>query len=210
MKWPLLAAGAVALGLAGLAAWSWRPRDHQPPPGDLVVDPARYAGLWYEIGRTPNDFQDNTPSRSGQRLSACFATTATYTLRGDGTIAILNRCLRLTPDGDTADEVAQGVAVPVAGSGNRKLKIAFGPPALRAVQRAFLGGGSDYWIFCLGEAPEGEPYPWAVVSGPDRDFLFLLSRTAEPARAVTDAIAACLARAGLPASRVVDRRRPPA
>lgn len=210
IRWPLSLLGAVAVALAGLAAWSWRPRTLPPPPGSFEVDPARYAGLWYEIGRTPNAFQDNRPRRDGARLSPCFETTASYRLAVDGTLAIRNRCVRRTAGGAAVEEIAGGIAVPVAGTGNRQLKIAFGPRPLRLLQRAFTGGGSDYWIFCLGDAPAGQPYPWAVVSGPKRDFLFLLARVPAPDATTRAAIDRCLAEAKLPAAAVVDRRQPPA
>ena len=55
-----------------------------------VVDLTRYAGKWYEIARLPNRFQRKCTSD----------TTATYTLRDDGKIAVLNECR--TADGRVA------------------------------------------------------------------------------------------------------------
>ena len=45
------------------------------------VDLAHYLGTWYEIASFPQSFQ-----------RGCTATTATYTLRSDGEIDVLNRC----------------------------------------------------------------------------------------------------------------------
>ena len=46
------------------------------------VDLNRYLGKWYEISRYPNRFQKR-----------CVGdTTATYTLREDGKITVLNSC----------------------------------------------------------------------------------------------------------------------
>jgi len=47
------------------------------------VDLQKYIGLWYEIAKIPNSFQ---------RSCACN-TTATYKLREDGRIDVINRCM---------------------------------------------------------------------------------------------------------------------
>lgn len=61
-----------------------------PPPASGVslapvsaVDLNRYAGLWYEIARIPNRFQRQCVRDS----------LAVYTLRSDGTIAVVNQCV---------------------------------------------------------------------------------------------------------------------
>lgn len=111
------------------------------------VDLKRYVGKWYEIARFPMFFQRK-----------CVGdTTAEYTANPDGTIKVVNRCR--TEDG-TFDE-ADGTATVVAGSNNAKLEVSFFKP--------FKG---DYWI--IGLDPQ---YRWAVVGAPDRDYLWLLSRT---------------------------------
>ena len=110
------------------------------------VDLTRYVGLWYEIANFPMFFQRN-----------CIAdTTAHYSMRDDGRIAVRNRCR--TKDG--VDE-ANGVAEIVPASGNARLKVSFFWP--------FKG---DYWVFALD--PD---YRWAVVGNPNRKYLWLLSRT---------------------------------
>ena len=45
-----------------------------------IVDLARYAGVWYEIARLPNDFD-----------RGLVGVTATYTQRRDGKINVLNQ-----------------------------------------------------------------------------------------------------------------------
>src|SRR5579862_6500384 len=76
------------------------------------VDLKRYAGKWYELARLPNRFQ-----------RICDGdVTATYTLRPDGKIGVLNQCR--TPDGGT--KRAGGTARPASGKGpNSKLKVTF-------------------------------------------------------------------------------------
>ncbi len=88
----------------------------------------------------------------------CAATTAEYSLRDDGKIDVLNVC-RLE---DGSIKRARGKAW-VVDETNAKLKVRFFWP--------FTG---DYWIIELAE-----DYSYAVVGHPDRDYLWILSRTAE-------------------------------
>jgi apolipoprotein D and lipocalin family protein len=119
------------------------------PPVRTVpsVDLARYTGVWYEIARYPNSFQ-----------KGCRDTTAVYTLRPDGEITVINRCLKGT-DGKIAE--ARGRAWLAEPSDTSRLKVTFFWP--------FRG---DYWIIDLG----GD-YEYAVVGTPDREYLWILSRT---------------------------------
>ncbi len=125
----------------------------RPPPATVEsVDLARYAGLWHEVARFPNSFQDGRGRR-------CIATTATYALRDDGQVGVVNRCLDAN-DGNR-ETVAKGTAYAVAGSGNARLRVTFFWP--------FYG---DYWVIGLDPA-----YRWAVVGAPGRDYLWILSRS---------------------------------
>jgi apolipoprotein D and lipocalin family protein len=141
-----------------------------PPPDApstvAAVELPRYLGTWYEIARLPNSFQDG-------RGRECEAVTATYTARPDGRIGVLNRCYDRGVQRD-----AEGHAYAVEGSGNARLRVSFFWP--------FYG---DYWV--IGLDPD---YGWAVVGAPDRDYLWILSRSPELpvgdfAQAVTTAAA---------------------
>jgi len=112
------------------------------------VDVQRYLGTWYEIASFPQSFQEG-----------CTGTTATYTLRDDGRIAVLNRCRKGGLDGK--ESTANGIARIVDESTNAKLKVSFFRP--------FWG---DYWIIDLAD-----DYSYAVVGHPGRDYLWVLSRT---------------------------------
>ena len=112
------------------------------------VDLGRYVGTWFEIASFPQSFQ-----------RGCTATTATYTLRDDGLIGVVNRCREGSPDGP--EKVATGRARVVDRSTNAKLEVSFFRP--------FWG---DYWIVDLGAG-----YEYAVVGHPGRDYLWILSRT---------------------------------
>ena len=120
------------------------------PPLEPVahVDLSRYLGTWYEIASFPQSFQ-----------RGCTATTATYTLRDDGQIDVVNRCRKGSPDGP--EKVAHGRARVVDRSSNAKLEVSFFRP--------FWG---DYWIIDLGA-----DYEYAVAGHPGRDYLWILSRT---------------------------------
>jgi apolipoprotein D and lipocalin family protein len=119
------------------------------PPVRTVpsVDLARYTGTWYEIARYPNSFQ-----------KGCRDTTAVYILRPDGEITVVNRCLK-GADGKVAE--ARGRAWLAEPPDTTRLKVTFFWP--------FRG---DYWIIDLGKN-----YEYAVVGTPDREYLWILSRT---------------------------------
>ena len=115
-----------------------------PLPTVEAVTIERYMGTWYELASYPQSFQEG-----------CSHTTATYTLRPDGELDVLNRCQK---DGelDEASGRARVVEPPA------KLEVSFFRP--------FWG---DYWIIDLD--PE---YRTAIVGHPSRDYLWILSRTA--------------------------------
>lgn len=120
-----------------------------PNPLNVVpsVDLHRYAGKWYEIAHLPAWFQRSCQSD----------TTATYTLRPDGKITVLNECRK----SDGSLKSARGAARLADPSGpNSKLRVSFFWP--------FYG---DYWIIDLDPA-----YQWAVVGEPGRKYLWILAR----------------------------------
>ncbi|MGB5349687.1 MAG: lipocalin family protein, partial [Polyangiales bacterium] len=100
----------------------------------------------------------------------CTGTTATYTLRSDGEIDVLNKCRKGSLDGP--EDVAEGRARLVDRKTNAKLEVSFFRP--------FWG---DYWIIDLG--PD---YQYAVVGHPSRDYLWILSRTPTLDAAIYDSI----------------------
>ena len=120
------------------------------PPLAVVshVDVSRYLGKWYEIARYPHSFEEN-----------CYAVTADYKLLDDGSIRVTNRCREGGLDGKLKEAV--GKAYIADSQTNAKLEVTFFWP--------FYG---DYWIIDLAE-----DYQYAVVSEPDRQYLWILSRT---------------------------------
>lgn len=153
------------------------------PPLETVahVDLARYLGTWYEIASFPQSFQ-----------RGCTATTATYSLRSDGDIDVLNRCRKGSIDGE--EKTALGRARVVDRPTNAKLEVSFFRP--------FWG---DYWIIGLHE-----DYSFAVVGHPGRDYLWILSRTPTMAEATYEAIVARVQAQGYETSRLVRTLQPAA
>lgn len=138
------------------------------------VDLARYLGTWYEIASFPQRFQ-----------RGCTNTTATYSLRADGDIDVLNRCRKGSSDGPL--DTARGRARVVDRGSNARLEVSFFRP--------FWG---DYWIIDL--APD---YSHAVVGHPSRDYLWILSRTPTMRPDTYAAIIARLEKAGYETTRLV-------
>lgn len=116
------------------------------------VDLAKYTGLWYEIARIPNSFQEDCVS----------GTTAKYSLNDDGEIKVLNSCM----EADGSLNTAEGVARVVDKKIKAKLQVSF--VSLFGWQ-LFWG---DYWIIGLDEN-----YKWAIVGHPKRKYGWILSRT---------------------------------
>jgi len=111
------------------------------------VDLNRYLGRWYEIAKYPNRFERKCARN----------VTATYALRPDGKISVVNSCT--THDGKVSE--SKGWAKVVDPNTNSRLKVTFFWP--------FFG---DYWIIDLGAN-----YEYAVIGEPSRKYLWILSRT---------------------------------
>jgi len=116
------------------------------------VDLSRYTGLWHQIALIPNRFQKQ----------CVRGTMAEYTLREDGRITVLNRCVKA--NGETNE--AEGIARIENPATNAELKVSF---------FSILGWRpvwGNYWV--LGLDPD---YRWAAVGTPDRKYGWILART---------------------------------
>lgn len=151
------------------------------PPLETVpsVDVERYLGTWYEIASFPQRFQEG-----------CTATTATYSLRADGQIDVLNKCRKDSLDGE--EKSARGRARVVDAETNARLEVSFFRP--------FWG---DYWIIDLG--PD---YEFAVVGHPGRDYLWILSRSPQLDPGTYDKILERLQAQGYETSRLQRTEQP--
>lgn len=148
------------------------------------LDVKRYMGTWYEIAKFPNTFQKK-----------CVGfTTATYSLREDGKVDVLNRC-RLD-DGST--DTAKGVARQLGGPTSPKLEVRFAPAVLSWLPMVW----GDYWVIDLD--PD---YQLAAVSEPEREYLWILSRTPQVDPAAYKALLGRLAAQGLDLSRLAPTKQ---
>jgi apolipoprotein D and lipocalin family protein len=107
----------------------------------------KYLGKWYEIARLDHSFEKGLTQ-----------TTAQYSLRDDGGVRVINR-------GYLAEEnkwkEAEGKAFFVEDPGRGYLKVSFFGP--------FYG---SYIVFDLDD-----DYQHSLVCGPDKSYLWILSRT---------------------------------
>lgn len=113
------------------------------------VDLKKYCGKWYEIASYSQRFQ-----------KGCHCTTAEYTLCDKDYVIVENRCNKDSITGK--ESYIKGKAFIEKNTGNAKLKVQFFWP--------FKG---RYWIIDLAD-----DYSYAVVSHPNRKYLWILSRTA--------------------------------
>ena len=127
------------------------------PPGVVPVqgfELQRYLGTWHEIARLDHSFERGLE-----------AVTARYARNEDGSVAVVNRGYRAE---ESTWEQAEGIARFVGEETTAHLKVSFFGPSY-----------SSYVVFELGEE-----YEYAFVSGYNRDYLWLLSRTPELDEAV--------------------------
>jgi apolipoprotein D and lipocalin family protein len=145
----------------------------EDPPTVSELGLERYQGTWYELASFPMWFQ-----------RGCHATTATYTLLPDGQVDVLNRCRRWSLEG--REVVARGRARRPDPTAPGELEVSF-----------FRPFWADYWVIDLDA-----DYQWAIVGNPERENLWLLSRTAEVPPEVYDELVARSAAAGFDTSRL--------
>lgn len=111
------------------------------------VDLNRYAGTWYEIARLPNPFEKNLK-----------CVTATYALRKDGRITVLNKGHKISDPAKI--NTATGVAWIPDPKSLAKLKVQF-----------FWPFSGNYWIIKLDN-----DYKYVLVGDPSFKYLWILCR----------------------------------
>src|SRR3982751_6896864 len=139
-----------------LAMASGQPAGTPVPRTVESIDLRAYAGTYYEIARFPNRFQTQCTGE----------VTATYVVREDGRVDVINRCRTAAGTMTEARGIARRADQNPSGA---KLKVRFAPAILSFIPSVW----GDYWI--LGVGPE---YSYAVVGDPSRTYLWILSRTA--------------------------------
>jgi apolipoprotein D and lipocalin family protein len=133
----------------------------------------RYMGRWYEVARLDHSFE-----RGMEQV------TATYELQPDGTVAVLNRGYR-------ADKGEWGEA-----SGKAKF---LGAPDVAALKVSFFG--PFYGGYNVVDLDPG--YQHALVAGPNRSYLWILSRTPTPPKAEVERLVARATALGYDTSQLI-------
>ena len=136
-------------------------------------DAERYLGTWHEIARLDHSFE-----------RGLVQVTATYAKREDGGIAVLNRGYDPVKG---AWKEAEGRAYFIAEPDLASLKVSFFGP--------FYGG---YHVFALD--PD---YGWALISGPTREYFWILARQPQLPAAVLDDLLAKAKSAGFDTSALI-------
>ena len=116
----------------------------------------RYLGKWYEIARLDHSFE-----RGLARV------TAQYSLKSDGGISVLNKGYNIA---EQRLKEADGKAYFVTDEQIGHLKVSF--------------FGPFYASYVIAELDE--EYQYALVTGPDTDYLWILARTPDLAKATVN------------------------
>ncbi|MGW8315492.1 MAG: lipocalin family protein [Bacteroidales bacterium] len=113
-----------------------------------TLDLERYLGTWYEIARFPHSFEKDL-----------VGVTATYSLRKDGKIKVVNQGFKGSLNGKRSKAVGKAKIPDPSQPG--RLKVSF-----------FLFFYADYNVLELDSA-----YQWAMIGSSSPMFFWILSRT---------------------------------
>ena len=143
------------------------------------VNASRYLGTWYEIARLNQSFE-----RGLEKI------TATYSLKDDGGIKVLNRGYNIkAKEWKEAEGKAYFVDAPNADKTNTgKLKVSFFGP--------FYGA---YNIIALDAN-----YQHVMICGPDKTYLWILSRTPRLAEPIKQDLIAQANALGFATDKLID------
>jgi apolipoprotein D and lipocalin family protein len=149
------------------------------PPLTTVanVDLNRYAGLWYQFAYFPNGFQPKDAQ----------LTTAEYGVTNKGYVTVLNTAYK-DKAGKEIKSTIKGKAFVMDKASKSKLGVQFFWP--------FKGA---YWIILLDK----DNYQWAVVSSPNRKYLWILTRTANLDKAMYQNLVQQIAAKDIDVSKIV-------
>ncbi|MFA3792774.1 lipocalin family protein [Aliiglaciecola sp. SL4] len=134
----------------------------------------KYLGTWYEIARFDHSFEEGL-----QRV------TAEYALLADGGVSVINRGFN-SENGEWKE--AEGKAYFVGEESIGHLKVSFFGPFY-----------SSYIIFFLDQ----DDYQYALVSGPNREYLWILSRDKALPKSTIDMLVQEASDAGYDISKLI-------
>jgi len=133
-----------------------------------------YLGKWYEIARFDHSFERGMSN-----------VTATYTLREDGGIDVINKGFI---DAKGEWKSADGKAYFVGDEKTGHLKVSFFGPFY-----------ASYVIFKLDK----NNYSYSLVTGPDREYLWILAREPELSKETYNLLVAYAAEQGFDVSKLI-------
>ncbi|MDP4909416.1 MAG: lipocalin family protein [Burkholderiaceae bacterium] len=148
-----------------------------PPSGLTSVTPFevnRYLGKWYEIARLDHSFERGLTDVS-----------ATYALKPDGSLEVINRGFNTKKN---EWKSATGRALFTGSQNQGSLKVSFFGP--------FFGG---YHVLALDQTG----YQWALVAGPDRDYLWILARNKTLSSTIRDQLASQAKKMGFATDKLI-------
>ncbi|MBE9591617.1 lipocalin family protein [Moraxella sp. K127] len=148
--------GIIALSALSACTITPTPTNGTAPTTVSQIRLDDYLGKWYEIGRLPMSFQDKCTHN----------VTATYSLKDNGKINVLNACA--TKDGMAS---VNGEAY-ATDETNAKLRVSFLPSFLKKLPI----GKANYWVLASDQDTSGR-YTSALVGTPNHKYLWVLSRT---------------------------------
>lgn len=129
-------------------SWQWPWTSNAPLPVAQDVDLDSYLGQWYEISLLPYYWEKD-----------CYCTQANYSVNEDnGKIVVNNTCHYHSSSNPITSMVGRAW---VQGNDTAKLSVEF-----------FFPFSADYWIINVAQ-----DYSWALVGNPNREYLWILSRT---------------------------------
>ena len=140
------------------------------------VNLEKYSGLWYDYAHLPARF-----------LEGCDNITAEYKIENTRYISVYNRCVK-SSTGKLSN--IKGKAFIEEGSNNAKLKVQF-----------FWPFKAKYWILDIDD-----DYKYALVGGPSRTYLWVLSRTPEMDEELYNELIQKARALGFPVERMIKTR----
>lgn len=150
---------------------------YAPPKGVAVVSPfelPRYLGAWYEIARLDHSFERGLSN-----------VNARYRQRPDGSVEVINRGY---DEKRRRWQEAVGTARFIGAENVGSLKVSFFGP--------FYGG---YHLVALDQ----QDYRWALVMGPNRDYLWILARDKQLPADVRERLLAQVTELGIDVSQLI-------
>ena len=149
------------------------------------VELPRYMGKWHEVARLPMFFQ-----------RGCVESTAEYAINPEGSVSVVNRCLK-----NGKPKEVRGTATVVDAKSNAILEVRFNEWFSIFIPRARQG---NYFIIWL--APD---YSAAAVGTPDRKCLGILARAVSLPKTTYDEILAHCRELGFPVENLMVEKAQP-